>query len=82
MQTKILGMAKNTKFARELKGPGNLDLQSFREQQSKPATLYLLELRTRHSEAQSQLPRRKLVVTIGHQDGNSNLPRVIKIKQV
>ncbi len=75
-------MAKNSKMACELKGPGNLETLPARESQSKSAALYLLELRSRHSAAQNQLPRRKLVVTVGHQNGNSSLPRIIKIKQV
>ena len=73
-------MAKNSKIAKELKGPGKLDLLPIREQQSKSAALYLLELRSRQSSLQTQIPRRKLVASVGHLEGNTNLPRIIKIK--
>jgi hypothetical protein len=73
-------MAKTNKIEKYARGPGEEGVAALRGTQSKPAALYLLELRERHVESHAALPKRKLVVSIGHEEGNPNLPRVIRIR--
>jgi len=70
-------MAKKNKIARYVKDPRGLE--SLNPGQSKPTGLYLLELRSHHAEAQSPLPRRKLVVTVDTGNGADGSPKPIKI---
>jgi len=72
-------MAKSNKIARYLKNSPVFASVSARDSQQKPSGLYLLELRSHHADAQSPLPRRKLVITVDAENGADALPKVVKI---
>lgn len=72
-------MAKTNKIARYVKAPPALERQGRTNGQTKPSGLYLLELRSRHAEAQSPLPRRKLVITIEPKYSTDGSSKEIKI---
>jgi hypothetical protein len=72
-------MAKTNKIARYLKDPPALDRQEKHNGAAKPSVLYLVELRSRHAEARSSLPKRKIVITIDPQDPAHSSSKEIKI---
>jgi hypothetical protein len=72
-------MAKTNKMVRQIKLPRNAGFFPAKESRPKSAALYLLELRSRQNEAPAGLPRRKIVISIDHQEGNGGLPHHIKI---
>jgi hypothetical protein len=72
-------MAKTNKIARYVKEPPVLERPANGSNHSKPAVLYLLELRSRHAEAQSPVPKRKLEISIDPRDGADAAPKPIKI---
>ena len=65
---------KMVKWLRELPAPV---VAPVRRLPSKPAGLYLLELRSRATPA--DLPRRKLAITIQLPEGEDGLPKSVKI---
>ena len=71
-------MAKTIKIAKFVKTP---EIESRMLAQRRPARpgLYLLELRS-HAAAQSSVPKRKLVITIDPEGGESGNPKPIKIR--
>ena len=72
-------MAKTNKIAGFIKGPNGLERIPSRSAQTKPAGLYLLELRSHHAYSQSPVPRRRLVVTLDPQDSSHSGPKTVKI---
>jgi hypothetical protein len=72
-------MAKTNKLVRQIKLPRNAGIFPVKEQRPKSAALYLLELRSRQNDTHAELPRRKIVISIDHQEGNGGLPHNVKI---
>jgi hypothetical protein len=75
-------MAKTNKIARyvkELPVPGRAVARSA---QPKSAGLYLLELRFRHAEAQSALPKKKFTIRVDLREKADASPRQIKIRHL
>ncbi len=72
-------MAKTNKIARYVKEPPVLERPTSRGNQSKPAVLYLVELRSHHAEAHTAVPKRKLVINLDPADGTEAAPKPIKI---
>ena len=75
-------MPKANKIARYFKVFPVVTDAATRGSHSKPAGLYLLELRSHHAEGQSSLPKRKLVITVDPEAGPEKLPKVVKITHV
>ena len=74
-----MAKAKTNKIARYVKETRGLEAVSHRSGPSKPAGLYLLELRSRHAVAQSPLPKRKLVVRVDSKGRLDTVSKPIKI---
>jgi hypothetical protein len=72
-------MAKTNKIARYIKDPPALERPEKRSAPARPSVLYLLELRSHHAEAQSPLPKRKIVITIDPKDSAHSFCKEIKI---
>ena len=72
-------MAKTNKIAGLIKQPEVPAAAALRSGQSKPAVLYLLELRSRHTAAQLPLPRRRLAVKVDPQHNPHTIPKPVKI---
>lgn len=72
-------MAKTNKIAGLIKKSNLLERPALRSGPSKPTMLYLLELRSRHASAQSQVPRRRLTVTIDPRHDAHTVPKPVKI---
>ena len=73
-------MAKTNKIARYVKEPPGLERRDKGGAQAKPSGLYLLELRSLHAGAQSQLPRKKIVITIEPKNFPADFSKEVKIK--
>jgi hypothetical protein len=71
-------MAKTIKIAKYVKEPRGLDRQAVKRT-AKPSGLYLLELRSHAANAQSPLPKRRLVVTVKAGEGQDLRPKPVKI---
>jgi hypothetical protein len=70
-------MGTKIKIAKNVKVTNGLE----RRNPSKPAMLYLLELRSRVASAGIPRPKQKLVITIDSRGGGDHLPQPIKISQ-
>lgn len=77
---KSTAMPKANKIASYFKVSPVVTGATVRDAHSKRAGLYLLELRSHHAEAQSPLPKRKLVITVDPEAGPEKLPKVVKIR--
>jgi hypothetical protein len=71
-------MPKTNKIASYFKVSPAVNGNAPRDAHSKPG-LYLVELRSHHAEAQSPLPKRKLLITVDAEAGPEKLPKVVKI---
>lgn len=71
-------MAKTIKIAKFVKPPRVEDRSPVERRPSKPG-LYLLELRSHGASLHSQLPKRKLVITIDSNGGELGHPKAVKI---
>jgi hypothetical protein len=72
-------MAKTNKIARYVKEMPALERSANRSTPSKAPVLYLVELRSHHAEAQSPVPKRKLVISTDPRDDADAPARQIKI---
>jgi hypothetical protein len=73
-------MAKTNKIARYVKEPPVPQRAMARSANPKPNGLYLLELRFRHAETQSPLPKRKFAISLTPRDSADDAPKQIKIR--
>ena len=71
-------MTKSNKITRQIPALKDLDRPFNRSTPSKPAALYLLELRSRVA-AQSPVPKRKLVVSVQVGKGRDGQSKPVKI---
>ncbi len=74
-----MAMTKTNKIARYVNETRGLEAASHRSGPSKPAGLYLLELRSHHAVAQSPLPKRKLIVKVELNARLDAAPKPVKI---
>ncbi len=73
-------MPKPNKIAAYVKEPPVMQRATARSAAPKPNGLYLLELRFRHAETQSPLPRRKFAISVAPRDSADDAPKQIKIR--
>jgi hypothetical protein len=79
LQFKSLAMAKTNKIAHHVRELPALESVANRIVQSKPAGLYLLELRHRQAAKKSPLPKKELAIRVDAREGADAAPREIKI---
>jgi hypothetical protein len=78
-----MAVAKTNKIAEQLKElPALQRATARRAMPPKSNALYLLELRFRHAEGQSALPKRKLTIAVEAREGADASPREIKIRHL